>query len=265
MKFSIVTLSFNQARFLEQAICSVIEQDYPDIEYIVVAPGSTDGSRGIIEKYQDKITDIIFENDDGPADGLNKGFSKAKGDIYGYLNGDDILLQGTLKKVSNYFKLNNNVGVVSGHCYIIDEKGFILQRVFSHKFDLRRYSAGCCILIQQSTFFRSDIFRKTEGFNVQNNVSWDGELAVDLALQGARFGVIQDYLSCFRVYSQSFSGSSEYSKKLKAEHHNIQNKIGYNRMSDIKIKYLWFTGWFLQPRTLLLRIIDGLINRNRVL
>jgi len=90
MRVSIVTISYNQARFLEQAIRSVINQDYPDIEYIVVDPGSTDGSRGIIEKYQNRIDKIIFDPDEGPADGLNKGFAHATGDIFGFINADII-------------------------------------------------------------------------------------------------------------------------------------------------------------------------------
>ena len=83
LKFSIVTISFNQARFLEQAILSVISQDYLNIQYIVVDPGSTDGSRDIIEKYHNHIDKIIFEPDNGPADGLNKGFGvRNRSDIW---------------------------------------------------------------------------------------------------------------------------------------------------------------------------------------
>lgn len=265
MKFSIVTISFNQARFLEQAIRSVVEQDYTDIEYIVVDPGSKDGSREIIERYGDRITEVIFEPDNGPADGLNKGFAHATGEIYGYLNADDVLLPGTINKVAKFFKNNKKIDVLSGHCYIVDEKELILHKVFSHKFDLRRYYAGFCVLVQPSTFFRSDIFRKTKWFNVQNNISWDGELAIDLALQGARFAVMHDYLSCFRVYSKSISGSSEYLYKLYVEHLKLKRYIGYDEVSYLKRKYLWITGWLLQPITLILRIIDGLKNRNRLL
>lgn len=265
MKFSIVTISFNQARFLEQAIRSVVEQDYPDVEYIIVDPGSTDGSRRIIEKYANKLTNIIFEKDEGPADGLNKGFAKATGDIYGYLSSDDVLLPGTINKVSNFFMLNNDIDVVSGHGYLINERGIVLQKVFSHKFNLRRYCAGSCVLVQQSTFYRSNIFKKTEGFNVQNKVSWDGELAVDFALRGARFAVLHDYWSCFRIYSNSISGSPEYINRLNNEHFKIKNKIGFYEISNLEKKYLWFTGWLLQPITLILRIIDGFINRSRLM
>ena len=92
MKISIVTVSFNQADYLEQAIRSVVEQDYSDIEYIVVDAGSTDGSREIIER--DRIATVVFEPDREPADGLNKGFARATGDIFGYINADDAYLPG---------------------------------------------------------------------------------------------------------------------------------------------------------------------------
>ena len=92
MRVSIVTISFNQAEFLERAIRSVIEQDYPDVEYIVVDPGSTDGSREIIEKYRSRISKVILEPDTGPANGLNKGFAAATGEIFGYINADDAFL-----------------------------------------------------------------------------------------------------------------------------------------------------------------------------
>jgi glycosyltransferase involved in cell wall biosynthesis len=265
VKFSIVTISYNQSRFLEQAIRSVIEQDYIDIEYIVVDAGSTDSSREIIERYRNKITKVILEADSGPSDGLNKGFATATGDIYGYLNADDVLLPHAINKASNFFKCNANVDVVSGHCYVMDEKGVKLQKAFSHRFDLRRYFVNSCVLIQQSTFFRSDIFNKTKGFNTNNNISWDGELFVDFALQGAKFAVTHDYWSCFRVYKKSITGSSEYFDKLSKEHINIQKKIGYNRISKLERKYLWVKGWLLQPKTLALRIFDGIINRNRLL
>ena len=103
MKVSIVTISFNQAKYLERAIISVVEQNYSNIEYIVVDPGSTDGSREIIEKYRSKITIVILDPDKGPTDGLNKGFAAATGDIYAYINADDALLPGAVKSVVDFF------------------------------------------------------------------------------------------------------------------------------------------------------------------
>ena len=92
MRISIVTISFNQVEYLEETILSVLNQSHSDFEYIVVDPGSIDGSREIIERYRDKISKIIFERDIGAADGLNNGFKYATGDILCYLNSDDTFL-----------------------------------------------------------------------------------------------------------------------------------------------------------------------------
>ncbi len=92
MKISIVTLSFNQKQFLEEALQSVLGQKYPELEYIVVDPGSTDGSREMLDLYKGQLTELILEPDRGAADGLNKGFSRSTGDVLGFLNADDLLL-----------------------------------------------------------------------------------------------------------------------------------------------------------------------------
>src|SRR5450432_3341584 len=92
LKVSIVTISFNQAAYLEEAIRSVLDQDHPLVEYIVVDPGSTDGSRDIIERYRGRIAKVLYEPDQGPADGLNHGFAHATGDVFACLNADDLLL-----------------------------------------------------------------------------------------------------------------------------------------------------------------------------
>ena len=93
MKISIVTLSFNQRAYLQEAMDSVLSQDYPNLEYIVVDPGSSDGSRETDQQlWPDRSH--IFEPDRGAADGLNKGFARATGDVFGFLNADDLLFPG---------------------------------------------------------------------------------------------------------------------------------------------------------------------------
>lgn len=207
MKFSIVTISFNQAPFLEKAIRSVIDQDYSEIEYIVVDPGSLDGSREIINRYRDRIDKVIFEPDCGPADGLNKGFSQATGQIFGFLNSDDYLLPGALAKVASAFSSANHKDVLSGHCVIVDDKDQVTSYFRSRRYSPLRYVYGAGTLAQQSTFFRADAFRRAGGFNPENRIAWDGELWVDLALSGARFGRLNQYLSAFRIYNESISGA----------------------------------------------------------
>ena len=207
MKVSIVTICFNQARFLEQAVRSVVEQDYDDIEYIVVDAGSTDGSRDIIERYRDRVATVVFEPDEGPADGLNKGFARATGDILGYINADDAYLPGAIGKAVAAFRTRPEADVICGHGYIVDEDGSPVKRFRSDPFDARRYALGGVTVMQQSTFFRRAAFQASDGFNAANRTSWDGELLLEMSLAGMRFAVVHDYWSIFRIYPDSISGS----------------------------------------------------------
>jgi len=215
MKVSIITISYNQAEFLEQTIQSVIKQDYPDVEYIVVDPGSTDGSRQIIEKYRSRISRVIFDPDKGPADGLNKGFALATGDIYGYINSDDYYLPGSIKKIVNIFEDNPQFDVVSGNAYVVDRTNRLLRYSYSDIFSLKACAYGFSILIQPSSFFRSDIFKKAGGFNINNHSNWDDELFIEMKMRNAKFKRIDDYLSAYRVYDASITGSGKFEAKLK--------------------------------------------------
>lgn len=267
MKITIVTISYNQAEYLERAIKSVIDQKKDvNLEYIVVDAGSTDGSIDVIKSYQESIDLIISEPDEGPADGLNKGFSQATGNIYGYLNADDEFITGALQEVVAYFKQHPDVDVINGHGEIIDEHDNFLQKCFSHKFNLYRYAEGNCVVVQQSTFFRSEAYKSTKGFNKDNRISWDGELMVDLALNKAKFVRLHRYWSRFRVYSESISGSGAFLEKAVKEHERIAHKIG-NRKSPqtVKSKLNWFISRLNDPVLLFIRIKDGLKNGRRII
>ena len=143
MKFSVVTISFNQIEFLEEALKSVFCQSGVDVEFIVVDPGSTDGSRELIERYSEEIDHVLFEPDAGPADGLNKGFGRATGDIFCYLNSDDVFEPGAFRRVAEFFTKNCEVDVVCGHAWIIDETGRRLRRVWSDSY-VRTLSSLWC-------------------------------------------------------------------------------------------------------------------------
>lgn len=225
MKVSIVTISYNQAEFLERTIKSVIEQDHRDIEYIIVDPGSIDGSREIIERYRSRIDKIIFEPDDGPADGLNKGFNVASGEIFCYLNSDDILLQGSLSRIVNFFCSHRNIDMVYGHTIMIDKNDRKLRYGYSDRFSLLGYAYGAVVVMQPSTFFRSKIFRRNKGFNVLNKNSWDGELFVDMCIHEARFVLINRFLSCFRLHPKSITSSGILNNEIKTYHKIIFRKI----------------------------------------
>jgi len=240
MKFSIVTISYNQAVFLERAIKSVLDQNYTDIEYIVVDPGSTDGSREIIRKYEDQISHIIFEADSGPADGLNKGFALATGDVLGFLNADDELLHGAISRMAEVFETYSNADVISGNGLVVDECGVVIRQSYSHKFNQYAYVHGACVLFQQSTFFTRYMYLKAGGFNAKNRVSWDGELWFEMALQGARFHRIPDKLGLFRVYAESITGSNKHNDAALLQLQRLSEKIGEEQKSVWVKRWHWF-------------------------
>jgi glycosyltransferase involved in cell wall biosynthesis len=209
MKISIVTLSFNQRAFLQEAIDSLLRQDYLELEYILVDPGSTDGSRALIQSYGDRISRVIFEPDKGAADGLNKGFAGATGEIYGFLNADDVLLPGSLQRVAEFFRLHPECDMALGNGYIIDGDGRRIRHVRARGFTVRRYCCGGVRFLQQSTFFRSTVFARSPGFNPANRTCWDGELFATMVQQGAVVGYIDADLSWFRIHASSISGSGK--------------------------------------------------------
>lgn len=217
MKFSIVTVSYNQAEFLERTILSVISQKDVELDYIVVDPGSTDGSRNIIERYRQYFSHVVFEPDAGPADGLNKGFSLATGDIYGYLNSDDTFEPDALAKVADYFARHPEVDVVCGHAYVTDRHDSRLRRVWSEPFRRIFVAYGAAVQIQPSTFIRKSAFKRSGGFNVKNRSTWDGELLVDLYLTGARFSSMPYFLSTYRLHATSITNSGALEVQAREE------------------------------------------------
>lgn len=207
VKISIVTLSFNQYAYLKEAMDSVLSQGYPDLEYIVVDPGSTDGSRELIRSYGERISHTIFEPDRGAADGLNKGFALAAGDILGFLNADDLLYPGALNNVAQFFSENVECDIVMGGGYLIDGNGRRLRHIIARDFTVHRYLHGGARWMQQSTFFRSEVYLPSMRFNAENRTSWDGELFVNMMHSGARIGYLRADLSGFRIHKTSITGS----------------------------------------------------------
>jgi glycosyltransferase involved in cell wall biosynthesis len=122
-RISIITPSLNQAKFIEQAISSVLQQGYPNLEYIVIDGGSTDGSIETIRKFESSIAYWVSEKDRGQAHAINKGLQRATGDIIAYLNSDDYYLAGALLRVAEHFICHPEVDLFHGRCRVVDERG----------------------------------------------------------------------------------------------------------------------------------------------
>jgi glycosyltransferase involved in cell wall biosynthesis len=241
MKTSIVTLSFNQRAYLQEAIDSVLSQRYPELEYIIVDPGSEDGSRELIMSYGDQIAATIFEPDRGAADGLNKGFSKATGDIYGFLNADDVLFPASLSRVADFFRAHPECDVVMGDGFKIDGQGRKIRHYVARDFSVRRFFYGGTQWLQQSTFFRAQMFHRSPGFNLENKTSWDGELLLNFASQGANIGYIHADLGGFRIHRESISGSGRMNEQYQRDCQRLFRQLAGRewRTTDKVLSYFY--------------------------
>ena len=241
VKISIVTLSFNQRAYLQEAMDSVLSQNYPDLEYIIVDPGSTDGSRELIRTYSDRIAQVIFEPDKGAADGLNKGFSRATGSVLGFLNSDDLLMPGSLQLVGDFFTRHPDCDMAMGNGHTIDGQGRKLRHYRARGFTTRRYLHSGTQWLQQSTFVSAEAYRRSPKFNIENHTCWDGELFVNIANQGARVEYIDADLACFRIHEESITGSGRLEDQYLEDHRRIFRQIcGHGwRTTDKMLRLLY--------------------------
>jgi len=159
-KVSIITPSFNQARYLEATIQSVLSQDYARIEYAIVDGGSTDGGVDMIKKYADRLTWWASEKDRGQTDAIHKGFARATGDILAWINSDDTYEPGAVTAAVNYLQAHPEVGLVYADCNYINEGGHVIGKFPAAQTDLPRLRRGNVHIPQQTTFFRADLWNR---------------------------------------------------------------------------------------------------------
>jgi glycosyltransferase involved in cell wall biosynthesis len=178
---SIVTPSFNQSRFLEAAIRSVLALDYLHIEFIVIDGGSTDGSVEVIQKYADKLAFWVSEPDMGQADAVNKGFAQAKGEIFAWLNSDDTYEPYAVSEAVGFLQENSRIGMVYGDAYFIDEKGRVIGRFPAAQTNYRRLRRGYVHIPQQAAFWRASLWKQVGALDTSLYFAMDYDLWVRLA------------------------------------------------------------------------------------
>jgi len=177
---SIITPSFNQSKYLELSILSVVNQDYPNLEYIIVDGGSTDGSQEIIRKYANKLAWWVSEKDGGQADAFNKGLHQSNGKYIGWLNSDDLYMQGTVSHAINVLELNPEIAFVFGDVQSIDENGDVtnVMRYGNWELiDLMKFR----IIGQPAVFMRKDLLMESGGLDLSYHFLLDHHLWLKLA------------------------------------------------------------------------------------
>ncbi|MDB5200767.1 MAG: tuaG [Ferruginibacter sp.] len=220
-KISIVTPSYNQANYIEQTILSVLDQGYPNLEYIVIDGGSTDGTRAILEKYAHRISYWASEPDLGQSDALNKGLAKCTGEIFNWLNSDDYLEPGSLFKIAGIFN-ETQADIVCGNCRLfLDSSNGTIQ---THRTEI--FASAEETLVQQkinqpAMFYRLNVIKELGGINTNLHYVMDLELFWRyLAQFGQDRIVLTDAMVAhFRLHDLSKTGAHE--EKFRAEEKNV--------------------------------------------
>lgn len=198
-RVTIITPSFNQGIYLEKTICSVFEQDYPNLEYIIVDGASTDGSLEIIRKYADRLTWWVSEKDNGQSDAINKGLARASGEIVAWLNSDDFYLPGAVKSAVKALQEHPDWGLVYGDMLAVDGEGTLLniQRFGNWNLD----DLMCFrILGQPSVFLRKSVLDRAGVLDVRFHYLLDHHLWIRMAMQ-APIGHVPQFWSVARFHA----------------------------------------------------------------
>jgi hypothetical protein len=204
-RISVITPSFNHARFLAAAMDSVLSQDYPGLEYIVMDGGSQDGSADIIRARASKLAYWQSERDGGQANALNLGLSHATGDIIGWVNSDDLYTSGTLERVGRYFSEHPDIVLLYGDCLFINEHNQVLDTIKPGPFDPAKL-AYRCYMMQMSVFFRREMLERIGSFDTRFPYALDYDLwlRAGIALKSS-IAYLPQTLSCYRAHEQSQS------------------------------------------------------------
>lgn len=200
---SIITPSFNQASFLEETITSVLTQDYPRIEYIIMDGGSTDDSVAVIQKYADRLAYWESVKDKGQTDAINKGFNRASGDILAWINSDDTYNPTAVGEAVKFLIEHPEIAMVYADCDFINEHGEVIGKFASRQTDYAKLRSGYVHIPQQTMFFRSTYWKRLGPLDPSFYFAMDYDLWVRIAKQAPIQYLPGKTWANFRIHTSS--------------------------------------------------------------
>ena len=236
---SIVVPSLNQDQYIEACLRSILSQDHSSTQLIVVDGQSTDNTLDVLRRYEDQISHLIVEPDQGQADALRKGFALATGDIQCYLNSDDYLLPGTLAFVADYFSRHRSIDALYSNRIVVNATDevidcWILPRHSNYLMERWDY------IPQETCFWRRTTFDRSDGIDAELEFAMDYDLFIQL-MRAGRMVHVQKFLAAFRDHDQSKT-------------HTLNDTVGKREVSKLQDRY----GITLRPHD---RLIGGLLRR----
>lgn len=207
-KISIITPSYNQGKYLEANILSVLEQNNIDLEHIVIDGGSSDESTSVLEKYSDQLTYWVSEKDNGQTDAINKGIAKSSGNIITWINSDDLLTPGSLEKVLNYFNNNPDIALIHGKTILFKEDGFKKESAGNYLSGLPHAYLSGMSFPQPSSFFTRKALETVSLPDIKLQYGMDYDLFLRMALQ-FDFLQVPDIFSKYLLHDASKSMTSQ--------------------------------------------------------
>ena len=229
-KISIVTPSFNQGHFIEETIDSVLSQQYPNLEYIIIDGGSTDNSIEIIKKYAKHLHYWVSAKDNGQSHAINKGLSRASGTVFNWLNSDDTYTEGTLKRVGEIFmEPEVNIFAAKSEIFYPDGSRFLSKGTDIYSDNLAK-TIGCARIDQPETFFRKSCVDAVGGIQENLHYIMDRDLWIRYLLKYGLAGIhTSDHVAVrFRIHDQSKTSSrgTEFNKERADYYFSMANNGG---------------------------------------
>jgi glycosyltransferase involved in cell wall biosynthesis len=230
ISISVVTPSYNQGQFIRATIESVLSQQFPGLQYLVIDGGSDDKTVAILEEYHDRLF-FVSERDEGTADAVNKGLALCQGEIIGWLNSDDIYYPQALRRVGELFEMHPEIDVIYGRAHHIDEHGTIIEEYRTEEWSFEAL-VNHCIISQPAAFFRHSVVEKYGPLDKAHRYCVDYEFWIRLARKGARFLFVPEHFAATRLHE----GAKTVASRLQC--HLDVNKIMVEHLGYVPTRWI---------------------------